>query len=233
MGIQSPYLAGGIVRLGRFFYLTTGVWLGGVWYSAYVNERTPPGSGPRLILPGKKVISGPDRADKTPPFAAALQSSASVVAAGGNLVGDVVGAITGGPARVNLARIANAYVRRGNFRYSETRPYPNSLNSNPCATDCSGFVILCYKMAGLPDPNGTNYNGSGFTGSLIQQGVSVPRPNIGDLAFWQNPDHVALVTATGSDPQIVEFGGPPSPMGSTISRENPYHSRFLGYRSYI
>lgn len=233
-GLQSPHLPGAIVRLGRFFYCLTGGWIAVCWYTGYVNARTEPGGGPKLILPGKPVIGTVDRSDRTPRFAASANTGTT--SPGGNNNSGNVGTdlyATGGAVRLKAVRIARAYVGRSNFRYSETRPMPQSLNSNPCVTDCSGFVTLVYKMAGAGDPNGFGYNGSGYTGTLEKQGVAVKRPNLADLAFWRNPDHVAIVVGTGTDPQIVEFGAPPSPIITTVSTESRGHQAFLGFRSYL
>lgn len=69
LGIQSPHLPAAIVRVGRFAFSTSAVWILGTWYSAYVNMRTQPGSGPKLVLPGKPIIGNPSRAEKNPKFA--------------------------------------------------------------------------------------------------------------------------------------------------------------------
>ena len=68
-GPQSPALPAGIVRVGRFFYVTWGTWIVITWYSAYVNQRTEPGQGPQIVLPGKPIINPPDRPKHTPGFA--------------------------------------------------------------------------------------------------------------------------------------------------------------------
>jgi cell wall-associated NlpC family hydrolase len=244
-GLESPHLPGSIVRLGRFFMFTSGTWITVCWYTGYVNARTAPGSGPKLVIAGP-VISTVDRPDRNPKFAAnantgsnlSLADQQAAAAAGqqaARVAQGVVGALGsfGGTARLNAARVAKSMVGRGNFRYAEVRPMPNSLTSNPCTTDCSGFVTLIYKAIGAADPNGTAYNGSGYTGTLMKNGIEVKRADIADLAFWQNPDHVAIVVGTGTDPQIVQFGGPPSPVKSTVQSESPYHESFLGFRSYL
>lgn len=61
LGTQSPHLPGALVRVGRFCYGVSLGWLGIVWYTGYANMRTQPGSGPTLVLPGKPIISPPDR----------------------------------------------------------------------------------------------------------------------------------------------------------------------------
>ncbi len=120
----------------------------------------------------------------------------------------------------------------GTYEYAEVRPYPPSLFAGPTPrrTDCSGFAILCYKASGALDPNGTNYNGQGYTGSLLARGKRTDSPQPGDLCFWSVPDHVAVFLGGG---EIAEFGGGSSPVTSTVEAETAYHAGFLGYRSYL
>ena len=61
----------------------------------------------------------------------------------------------------------------GQIHYTETPERADWLkatppNSLPLSTDCSGFATLCYRMAGLPDPNGLGYKELGYTGTLLQ-----------------------------------------------------------------
>lgn len=60
LGIQSPHTAGAVVRVGRFLYTTTLGWIFLSWYTGFVNERTAPGDGPKILL-GGKIVSTPDR----------------------------------------------------------------------------------------------------------------------------------------------------------------------------
>lgn len=232
LAAQSPHLPSTLTNIGRTLYTLSAGWIGICWYTGYVNQRTQPGTGPQLILPGsKKPIRGqtPDRPNRSPFFSGGSSSPQTALTASNPL-----GAGQTGPAiRLAAAKLAMSMVGRSNFKYSATRPYPQSLNTNPCATDCSGFVTLVYKGVGAPDPNGMNYNGQGYTGTLEEHGIPVHSPNMGDLAFWTGPDHVAIVVAGGTNPTIVEFGAPPYPIKTTVGAENGYHQGFLGYRSYL
>ena len=120
--------------------------------------------------------------------------------------------------------------------YSAARPIPNSLAAcQNTPTDCSGFVTLCAKAGGAPDPNGTNYNPSSVS-SFIEQAncVQVSSPQPGDLAIW--PDHVALCVGNG---QIISWGSKPGPILETIAAENGVqktlagHGPLNGYFSFI
>lgn len=65
---QAPHLPGTLVKWGRIAYGLSAGWIAVVWYTAYANMRTVPGSGPTLVLPGKPIISMPSRDDKVPAF---------------------------------------------------------------------------------------------------------------------------------------------------------------------
>lgn len=92
------------------------------------------------------------------------------------------------------------------WTYTQKRPYtglgvpPDQHHDN----DCSGYVTLAYNWAGWPDPNHTNYNGSGNTGSLSDSPhVSDAGPfKVGDLelfgASWGQTDHVIICKVAGS-----------------------------------
>jgi cell wall-associated NlpC family hydrolase len=97
--------------------------------------------------------------------------------------------------------------------YTQARPYAETLEGWKLhGGDCSGTSILVYKLAGCPDPNGTNYDGSGWTGSLIRRGVSVPsiavRP--GDLTFYGPglSTHVVVELGNGQVMSHGSEGGP-------------------------
>lgn len=116
-----------------------------------------------------------------------------------------------------LAEVASAalkaYHQKQNYRYAEIRPIPSSLfGQPPVTTDCSGFSILCYKWAGLPDPSGNGYDGSGNTGSLISHMRRATTPTPGMLVFYGGtmgyPQHVAVYVGSG---KVVSHGSPGDP----------------------
>lgn len=83
LGLHSGELPSAIVRIGRFLYVTTGLWIGAVWYTGYANARTQPGSGPQIVLPGAKVIGPPDRPNRSPQFTQQIAQGTAVPAASG------------------------------------------------------------------------------------------------------------------------------------------------------
>lgn len=107
---------------------------------------------------------------------------------------------------------------RNHFRYEQIRPMPLKLNPFPVVTDCSGFVTLVCKLAGLPDPNGLNYNGRGYTGTLLSNkwNKKIPKAQAqaGDLVVYGPGTgwHVAMIVEGGPNPLTVSMGqnGDPS-----------------------
>lgn len=224
---QSPQIPDALVRVGRFLYQSSLMWIGVCWYTGYVNQRTAPGSGPQLVLPGKKAIAySPDRGNKNPKFG----NAATAGDASNGQKSFAVPKNISDPRRIRLLSLAQSTL---GFKsgYQEVRPYPSSLQTlAKTPTDCSGYVTLLYKAAKLTDPNGLSYNGYGYTGTLITRGAPTNNPQPGDLAFWSNPDHVGMVVGPGT---VVEWGSAPGPTVNSVSDESKYHSAFIGYRNYL
>jgi hypothetical protein len=115
------------------------------------------------------------------------------------------------------------------IHYRESRPidglgHPHKL---PLTTDCSGFVTDCYQWAGAPDPNGNNYNGQGYTGTMLSHCRHIPASAVqpGDLVVW-GPfpgEHVALVIEPGGDPLLVSHGQESGPLSIRFSVESAAH----------
>jgi hypothetical protein len=137
---------------------------------------------------------------------------------------------TAGAVAAEMAE--NAYAKKNNYYYREARPMPSSLFGHaPVICDCSAFCILSYKAAGLPDPSGNKYNGSGFTGDMITNCEKVKEPLPGDFAFFggstSTTSHVNIVIGKG---QSVSQGGPEGtgPIVGPSDQLGP-SGEFLGY----
>lgn len=80
----------------------------------------------------------------------------------------------------------------------------------PLHTDCSAFVTLCYNWAGAGDPNGRWYDGTGYTGSLLEHCVRIGLDDVrpGDLVVYGEAPgvHVCVVDEPGADPWLVSHG---------------------------
>ena len=88
----------------------------------------------------------------------------------------------------------------------------------PLALDCSAAVTLWYWAAGAQDPNGLNYDGQGYTGDLLQNGVKIALGQLqpGDVIVYGGGTgvHAVLVvdTTNKKNPLTVSMGqnGDPS-----------------------
>src|ERR1700733_9073526 len=91
---------------------------------------------------------------------------------------------------VNDTNCANTH--NSKIFYGEVRPIPVNLLpfSLPFTTDCSGFVTLMAKWSGNPDPNGTDFDGQGYSGTMLN-----------------NLEHIQLDKTWRGD--LVVFGGYP------------------------
>ena len=108
------------------------------------------------------------------------------------------------------------------IHYGEIRPIPLG-RVLPLRTDCSGFVTVCYFLAGAPDPNGRNYDGSGFSGTMLGALPQSRRADAkrGDLVVWgaYPGRHVAVVLEPGDDPVLCSHGSERGPVAIRYSDE--------------
>jgi hypothetical protein len=93
----------------------------------------------------------------------------------------------------------------------------------PLKIDCSAFVTVCYNWAGAPDPNGYNYNGRGYTGTILSHGTQIAKGSarVGDLVVFGRGtgNHVCLVLSTGSNPMLASHGGNSGPIRISFTAE--------------
>ena len=96
--------------------------------------------------------------------------------------------------------------------------------------DCSEAVTCLCKWAGLRDPNGNHYNGSGYTGTLLAHlpHYSDPRKaKVGALCVFGpgTGEHVAMVIEPGATPVMWSHGGESGPIRISFERERALHRR--------
>ncbi len=115
------------------------------------------------------------------------------------------------------------------IHYQQLRPIDGLHDARqlPLHTDCSGFVTLCYAWAGADDPNGLDYSGLGYTGTLLRHLERVPLSAVqpGDLVVWGpgTGNHVALVLESdGKDPLLCSHGQEKGPFAIRFSVETRY-----------
>jgi len=108
------------------------------------------------------------------------------------------------------------------IHYGEVRPIPFGRRL-PLTTDCSGFVTICYYLAGAEDPNGRGYDGAGYTGTLLGwlPRIHPAEARCGDLVVWGTwpGRHVAIVLEPGDDPLLCSHGQERGPLAIAYSAE--------------
>lgn len=122
--------------------------------------------------------------------------------------------------QIRAALVAYAlwgYNNRAEIHYAEFRPmsYMSALEMLPVSDDCSTFGTKDYKYAGAPDPNGLGYDGYGNTGTMRAHGISIPlfQALPGDLAHYDNPQHVAIYVGNG---RVISHGSEIGPLLSPV-----------------
>lgn len=127
--------------------------------------------------------------------------------------------------------------KAGNIHYAEIRPIPlvkPIQHAFPIRTDCSGFVTLCYYLAGVKnDPNGEGWNGQGYTGTLLTHGKKIRPDQVlpGDIVVYgQYPGvHTAIVLADGIDPLTISHGEEGDPSLVHVSQDHRTPKTFLRF----
>lgn len=108
------------------------------------------------------------------------------------------------------------------IHYGETRPIP-LVRRLPLTTDCSGFVTLCYYLAGAADPNGNRYSGYGWTGTLLRHLPEIGPVDArrGDIVVWgaYPGRHCAIVLEADDDPLLASHGMERGPIAIRFSAE--------------
>ncbi len=94
--------------------------------------------------------------------------------------------------------------------------------------DCSESCTLLCRLAGLADPNGLNYNGNGFTGTMLANLKHYSNPaaaDVGALVVFGpgEGDHVCMVRKKGRDPLLFSHGTERGPFFVHFSDERKAH----------
>lgn len=103
--------------------------------------------------------------------------------------------------------------------------------SHGITMDCSESVTLLCRLAGIGDPNGKHFDGSGYTGTLLQHLPHYTDPRkakVGALVVFgpgrhHDGDHVCMVRRPGPNPLLFSHGQERGPFYISLSEEKKYH----------
>lgn len=123
------------------------------------------------------------------------------------------------------------YGHRYSIPYRQRRPIdhkpPPFIPTS--GTDCSGLVTAAYEAGGGSDPNNLNFNGEGYTGSLIAHGTrvySLADLKLLDLVFYGYSDGRTSGFRRGDPTHVAAYVGIVNGVHSVISNGH-YPMSFL------
>jgi hypothetical protein len=133
-------------------------------------------------------------------------------------------------AQVRQNMVANcrwAVAHHQQINYAEIRPYPLiPPRTLPFTTDCSGFAEMMARWSGAADPSGAGFDGSGYTGSILDHSphITAAETQPGDFAvFGPYPGaHMVVLTesaAGGNGALCVSHGEQGDPVEVPLSEE--------------
>lgn len=144
--------------------------------------------------------------------------------------------------RARMAELMDAGVHNEvKIHYAQVRPIPEHItvehwSHEEVSTDCSGAVTIVCKLAGVPkDPNGENWSGLGYTGTIMAHARPITHAElqVGDfIVFGPYPGHhVVQVRRVAANPQVFSHGQEKGPWFTTLSDEAQYQSPVIHYYS--
>lgn len=95
----------------------------------------------------------------------------------------------------------------------------------PRTRTSSSFVTWCYWQAGAPDPNGSDYNGFGYLGTLATHGRRVAVPEPGDVVLYGAGSIPAIAGIYVGHGKVVVNGGEAGPDLRRIDFRSPRQIR--------
>jgi hypothetical protein len=121
------------------------------------------------------------------------------------------------------------------IHYEQARPMRGLavLKHLPVREDCSEFATKALKYGGAPDPNGLDYSGLGYTGTMLSHlpQITLPMVKPADLVvFGRFPGHhVCVVMEEGADPWLCSHGQEAGPIKVRFSVERTFQPNVVAW----
>lgn len=127
------------------------------------------------------------------------------------------------------------------IHYAQSRPIPlkaGKARQLPLTTDCSGSTTIAAYAAGLPDPNGRKYDGSGYTGTMRSHCKQIKRAQLqaGDIIIYGGGtgSHMVIVyDITPTDVIVFSHGQESGPKLYTHRIQQGAHGAYCTYHTMI
>jgi hypothetical protein len=129
-----------------------------------------------------------------------------------------------------FVHVAWQYYYHAPLHYYQQRPMEDTgpLPNIDTYLDCSEFVYVCAKQAGLSDPSGYDppWTGYGNTDSYLahMRHIGISAVKKGDLAFYSNPGHVGIIVGFSDrykDHMVIEHGSEGGPRYTYMHYRQP------------
>lgn len=132
-----------------------------------------------------------------------------------------------------------ALANEGSYHYRQIRPIPvkaAAARKLPVCTDCSGTATITAFVGHFPDPNGNDFNGYGFTGTIRAHAkrISLAAAEIGDYIVLGkgNGSHVVQVYKPHStNPVVFSHGQENGPRLYTLDQQVRAHGSYYTVHS--
>ena len=116
-------------------------------------------------------------------------------------------------------------IHNARFVYTEGGSRMKNVKHRPLigkvSADCSAWITYCYSWAHAKDPNGLNFDGYGYTGTLLKNGkeITVDQAQAGDVVVFGPGDgvHTALLLSRGPNPWTSSMGQQGQPARVRVS----------------
>lgn len=112
-----------------------------------------------------------------------------------------------------------------------TKELKKRLKDGTITCDCTEAITMIFRLAGAKDPNGSNYNGQGFTGTMLDHlphfKKSISGAKTGAILIFGAGDGthgcIVMSDAKGGNPWVFSNGSDAGPYRIRLSSEKTAH----------